>query len=190
MLQTLRGKIANITPLTLDKTLTLEGASADAKAVGDAIAKAKNEANAQTKNHTDSTTNPHKVTAEQVGLGNVDNTSDADKPVSTAQAKAIEDSANALRGEKAETKTYLGVFAASDWSESAPYTQEIAVNGILGSDNPLVDIDLSEVEDVLRVIEGWSYIGRCTVNEDNKVVAYCYQEAPAVDLPVMFKVVR
>ena len=28
--------------------------------------------------------NPHRVTAEQVGLGNVDNTSDADKPVSTA----------------------------------------------------------------------------------------------------------
>lgn len=33
--------------------------------------------------------NPHKVTKDQVGLGNVDNTSDADKPVSTAQAAAI-----------------------------------------------------------------------------------------------------
>ena len=30
--------------------------------------------------------NPHEVTAAQVGLGNVDNTSDADKPISTAQA--------------------------------------------------------------------------------------------------------
>src|SRR5690606_29803996 len=28
--------------------------------------------------------NPHSVTKAQVGLGNVDNTSDADKPVSTA----------------------------------------------------------------------------------------------------------
>lgn len=36
---TLRGKIANTTPLTLDKTLSLEGASADAKAVGDALNK-------------------------------------------------------------------------------------------------------------------------------------------------------
>lgn len=35
--------------------------------------------------------NPHNVTKEQLGLGNVDNTSDADKPVSTAQAKAIAD---------------------------------------------------------------------------------------------------
>lgn len=33
--------------------------------------------------------NPHGVTKAQVGLGNVNNTSDADKPVSTAQATAI-----------------------------------------------------------------------------------------------------
>jgi hypothetical protein len=40
--------------------------------------------------HTDSTSNPHSVTAAQVGLGNVDNTSDADKPVSTAQQTALD----------------------------------------------------------------------------------------------------
>ena len=34
--------------------------------------------------------NPHNVTAEQVGLGNVDNTADVDKPVSTAQQKALD----------------------------------------------------------------------------------------------------
>lgn len=33
--------------------------------------------------------NPHNVNKSDVGLGNVDNTSDADKPVSTAQATAI-----------------------------------------------------------------------------------------------------
>lgn len=33
--------------------------------------------------------NPHGVTAAQVGLGNVDDTADRDKPVSTAQAAAI-----------------------------------------------------------------------------------------------------
>ena len=36
----------------------------------------------------------NKFTAEQIGLGNVDNTSDMDKPVSTAQAEAIEDLTN------------------------------------------------------------------------------------------------
>jgi len=38
--------------------------------------------------HASNTSNPHSVTKSQVGLGNVDNTSDADKPVSTAQAAA------------------------------------------------------------------------------------------------------
>jgi hypothetical protein len=39
--------------------------------------------------HTSNTSNPHSVTKTQIGLGNVDNTSDANKPVSTAQATAI-----------------------------------------------------------------------------------------------------
>jgi len=42
----------------------------------------------------DVTTNPHNVTKSQVGLGNVDNTTDADKPVSTAQQTALDLKAN------------------------------------------------------------------------------------------------
>ena len=42
-------------------------------------------------NHIANKSNPHTVTKAQVGLGNVNNTSDADKPVSTAQAAAIAD---------------------------------------------------------------------------------------------------
>ena len=40
-------------------------------------------------NHIANKSNPHAVTKTQVGLGNVNNTSDANKPVSTAQATAI-----------------------------------------------------------------------------------------------------
>lgn len=39
--------------------------------------------------HIGSTNNPHATTKAQVGLSNVDNTSDANKPVSTAQAAAL-----------------------------------------------------------------------------------------------------
>lgn len=39
--------------------------------------------------HTGNTENPHNVTAAQVGLGNVNNTSDADKPISTATQNAL-----------------------------------------------------------------------------------------------------
>ena len=39
--------------------------------------------------HIDDNNNPHGITKAQVGLGNVDNTADKDKPVSTAQSLAI-----------------------------------------------------------------------------------------------------
>lgn len=42
-------------------------------------------------NHIANKSNPHTVTKAQVGLGNASNTSDANKPVSTAQAAAIAD---------------------------------------------------------------------------------------------------
>jgi hypothetical protein len=47
--------------------------------------------NAKVNSHIGNKSNPHGVTKAQVGLGNVNNTSDADKPVSTAQATAIAD---------------------------------------------------------------------------------------------------
>ena len=44
--------------------------------------------------HTSNTENPHSVTKAQVGLGNVDNTSDANKPISTATQAALNLKAN------------------------------------------------------------------------------------------------
>lgn len=41
--------------------------------------------------HADNKDNPHLVTKAQIGLGNVNNTSDINKPVSNAQSKAISD---------------------------------------------------------------------------------------------------
>ena len=46
--------------------------------------------------HVGSKSNPHGVTASQVGLGNVDNTADIDKPVSTQQQAALNALRNAL----------------------------------------------------------------------------------------------
>ena len=89
-------------PVAVDTTLSQSGAAADAKTTGDEIARVDAEISAVREaveaipgedpavaNHVSDKNNPHGVTAEQVGLGNVDNTSDADKPVSTAQAEAI-----------------------------------------------------------------------------------------------------
>lgn len=44
--------------------------------------------------HTKNTLNPHNVTKEQIGLNNVDNTSDVDKPISKAVQNALNNKAN------------------------------------------------------------------------------------------------
>ena len=44
---------------------------------------------AEALDHISNTANPHNVTAEQIGLGNVDNTSDLDKPISNATQEAL-----------------------------------------------------------------------------------------------------
>lgn len=45
-------------------------------------------------NHTSNTSNPHSVTKSQIGLGNVNNTSDAEKPISTAMQTALNGKSN------------------------------------------------------------------------------------------------
>ena len=54
--------------------------------------------------HTSLKTNPHGVTAEQVGLGNVDNTSDKDKPISTAMQEALDTMTTDLNAMKSGSK--------------------------------------------------------------------------------------
>jgi hypothetical protein len=51
--------------------------------------------------------NPHGVTRDQLGLGNVNNTSDADKPVSTAQATAIADAKAAGTNAQTNLTTHM-----------------------------------------------------------------------------------
>lgn len=84
--QVLRGKIRSLNSISVDRSLSIDGASADAKAAGDGIAEAKRIAS----EHIENKANPHGVSKSQIGLSNVDNTSDMDKPVSYAQEEAIE----------------------------------------------------------------------------------------------------
>lgn len=70
------GVASSLSSLTSGETLSTAFGKI-AKAVSDFIS------------HIGNTDNPHSVTKSQVGLGNVDNTSDADKPISTAMQTAL-----------------------------------------------------------------------------------------------------
>lgn len=59
--------------------------------------------------HSQATGNPHGTSKADVGLGNVDNTSDANKPVSTAQQTALDGKASASSGTWTPTPTNFTV---------------------------------------------------------------------------------
>ncbi len=79
-------------------------AIAEIDRVVDEINEAINESSRAMTSHTENKDNPHKVTKDQVGLGKVNNTADAEKPVSAAQREAIaeakEQFSNELQTEK------------------------------------------------------------------------------------------
>ena len=63
--------------------------------------------------HTANRSNPHEVTKAQIGLGNVDNTSDINKPVSTAVQNALD-----LKANTADLGT-MATESASDYTKTA-----------------------------------------------------------------------
>lgn len=93
--RTVNGKAlsADVTLSAADVGARADNWTPDAAEVGaDPVGTAETKANAVQTNltsHTNNKSNPHSVTKAQVGLGNVDNTSDANKPISTATQTAL-----------------------------------------------------------------------------------------------------
>lgn len=75
--------------------------------------------------HLDDTDNPHEVTKTQVGLGNVDNTSDANKPISDATQTALDAKAD-LVGGKIPT-SQIPAIALTDVYVVADETEQLAL---------------------------------------------------------------
>ena len=99
--------------------------------------------------HSTNTSNPHKVTKSQIGLGNVNNTSDANKPVSTAQQKAIDTAyanANAYADQKiadlinGAPETLDTLKEVADAIESSKTVEE-ALNKAIGSKANQTELD-------------------------------------------------
>ena len=90
-------------------------------------------------NHIDDTDNPHEVTKSQIGLSNVDNTSDVNKPISTATQTALNNkvdktttiNGHVLSGNVTVTKADVGlsnVDNTSDTNKPVSTAQQAAIN--------------------------------------------------------------
>ena len=99
---------------------------------------------AQIDSHIANTSNPHSVTKAQVGLGNVDNTSDANKPISTATQTALNAKENSItagttaqywRGDKTFQTLDKTAVGLSNVDNTADTAKSIAgdVTGTLGA---------------------------------------------------------
>ena len=90
-------------------------------------------------NHIDDKENPHAVTKVQVGLGNVDNTSDANKPISTATQEALDQITTDYQATDADLQD--GIDANREWitshttNKSNPHSVTKAQVGLGNVDN-------------------------------------------------------
>lgn len=91
--------------------------------------------------HISNKSNPHSVTKVQVGLGNVDNTSDANKPISTATQNALNSKFNASDGNALKQRV-----------DNIP--ELIATDITVDSDNDSVNISLDKTSIVDGTLSG------------------------------------
>jgi len=93
---------------------------------------------------------------------------------------------------KASTAGYTATLLGAGWSTGVPHTQTVAVEGILATDNPFVDVDMSGATTGAAgtaLSDAWTLVGRVEAGAGS-ITAYCYDDAPAVDIPLILKVVR
>lgn len=118
-----------------DKT-KLDGLKAQAE-IDTSISNVQNNLNA----HINNRTNPHRVTKQQIGLDQVDNTSDANKPISNATQTALNGKFSATDGNALKQKV-------------AHIPELVATDITVASDNDSVNISLDKTSIVDGTLSG------------------------------------
>jgi hypothetical protein len=93
---------------------------------------------------------------------------------------------------KATQQTFTGISApSSGWAGTGPYTNVITVTGLLATDSPIVDINLSGVTyaDVEDVQADWGLVYRVAATANNQLTLYATDE-PTENFTLTVKVVR
>ena len=145
--------------------------------------------------HKGDTSNPHQVTKSQVGLGNVDNTADADKPISTAQKAALD-----LKSDETEvtavmqslsskaprpTQTAVTLSAASWVGTAPPYTYTISSVTCTATQSIVVYPAMNQTSAVIKDMAGAMITAQSQAA--NSIVLQA-QKKPTVDIPIIIEV--
>ena len=132
-----------------------------AKAIADLIA------------HLANKSNPHQVTKAQVGLGNVDNTADLNKPISTATQTALDGKANATHTHSKDQVGLANVDDTSDLNKPISTATQSALDGKASVNHTHTpsQVGLGNVVNELQVkkSEMGQPLGVATLGSDGKV---------------------
>ena len=146
-------------------------------------------------NYNDLTNKPNLSTVAT--SGNYNDLSDkptVDEDITPTSNNPVTSSAiyNALNQKSDKMKVYTATFPVAGWvGDTAPYTQTVTVEGLSASHNPMADISLSDddTSDTANAkISAFNLIDRL-VTCDNTLVAYCYSDAPEVEITVRLAVI-
>ena len=96
----------------------------------------------QIDNHANNKENPHQVTKDQIGLGNVDNVADLNKPISTATQNALDEISTLLSNEETRAITKENELESAITNEVLRATQ---------AEESLSDTKLDKTSDVNKV---------------------------------------
>ena len=78
----------------------------------------------------------------------------------------------------------------TSWGSSAPYRQTIAVEGIRATDNPhFIPVLADDAATAKAQQEAWEKVTRA-ITQDGSIVFDCYEEAPALAVPLFVEVNR
>ena len=103
--------------------------------------------------------NPHEVTKEQIGLGNVENTSDAEKPISTAAQAALDKKVDKVNGKGLSTNDYTTaektkLSGIETGANKTIVDSEFSSTSTNPVQNKLINSSLHELNDSIRTLVG------------------------------------
>lgn len=97
----------------------------------------------------------------------------------------------AWNGKAEKSVTYTTALTTAGWQgAAAPYTQTVAVAGILATDEPIIGPVYSDtLETAISQKEAWSMVSDADVAAGS-ITFKCFEDKPTTDIPIQIKVVR